>query len=165
MLSSRNQTFARLLAQIIRLRVHFPNFPIKKIRLDNAGEFTSQAFNDYCMSIGIDIEHPVAHVHMQNGLAESFIKRLKLIARPMLMKSKLPISCWGHAILHAAALICIRPTSYNESSPLQLVVGIEPNISLLRNFGFVIYVPIAPPKRTKMGPQRKLGIYVGYESS
>ena len=46
LLSSRNQAFARLLAQIIRLRAHFPDFPLKTIRLDNAGEFTSQAFNN-----------------------------------------------------------------------------------------------------------------------
>ena len=79
LLSSRNLAFARLLAQIIRLRAHFPDYPIKKIRLDNAAEFSSQAFNDYCMSIGITIEHPVTHVHMQNGLAESLINHLQLI--------------------------------------------------------------------------------------
>ena len=28
----------------------------------------------------------------------------------------------------------------------------------------VLYVPVAPPQRTKMGPQRRLGIYVGFES-
>ncbi len=39
------------------------------IRLNNAGEFTFQSFYDYFMSIGITIEHPVAHVHTQNGLA------------------------------------------------------------------------------------------------
>ncbi|XP_016681221.1 protein SRG1-like [Gossypium hirsutum] len=97
--------FARLLAQLIKLRVHCPDFIIKTIRLDNAGEFTSQTFNDFCMSIGISVEHPVAHVHTQNGLAESLIKHLQLIARPLLMKSKLPISVLGHAILHAASLI------------------------------------------------------------
>ena len=85
-------TFARLLAQIIKLRAQFPDYAIKTIPLDNAGEFTSQAFNDYCISTGITIEHPVAHVHTQNGLAESLIKRLQLIARPMLMRTKLPIS-------------------------------------------------------------------------
>ena len=47
--------------------------------LDNAGEFTSQTFDNYCMPIGINGEHPIAHVHTQNGLAESFIKRLQLI--------------------------------------------------------------------------------------
>ena len=61
------------------------------IRLDIAGEFSSQAFLDYCMSIGIDVQHLVAHVHSQNGLAESFIKRLQLIARPLLLKTKLPL--------------------------------------------------------------------------
>ncbi|CAH9069169.1 unnamed protein product, partial [Cuscuta epithymum] len=58
LLSTRNFAFANLLAQIIRLRSQFPDYSIKKIRLDNAGEFTSQSFNDYCMSIGIDVEHP-----------------------------------------------------------------------------------------------------------
>ena len=76
LLSSRNVAFARLLAQIIRLKAQFPNHPIKTIRLDNADEFSSQTFLDYCMSIGIDVQHLVAHVHSQNGLVESFIKRL-----------------------------------------------------------------------------------------
>jgi hypothetical protein len=39
------------------------------------------------------------------------------------------------------------------------------NISHLRIFGCAVYVPIYPPQRTKMGPHRRLGIYVGYESS
>ncbi len=164
LLSTRNAAFAKLLAQIIKLRAQFPDYPIKTIRLDNAGEFTSQAFDNYCMSIGIDVEHPVAHTHTQNGLAESLIKRLQLIARPLLMKSNLPISAWGHAIIHAASLIRVRPSAYHKYSPLQLVFGQQPNISHLRIFGCTVYVPIAPPQRTKMGPQRRLGIYVGFDS-
>jgi hypothetical protein len=31
-------------------------------------------------------------------------------------------------------------------------------------FGSAIYVPIAPPQRTKMGPQCRLGIYIGFDS-
>jgi hypothetical protein len=112
LLSTRNVAFARLLAQIIRLRAQFSGYPIQSIRMDNADEFTSQVFYDYCMSIGINVAHPVAHTHTQNDLAESFIKRLQLIAWPLLMKSKLPVSAWGHAILHAASLVRIRPTSY-----------------------------------------------------
>ena len=69
LLSTQNQAFAKLLAQLIKLRAQFPDYPIKKIRLDNAGEFTSHAFNDYCISIGIEVEHLVTHVHTQNGLA------------------------------------------------------------------------------------------------
>ena len=122
LLPSRNLAFAKLLAQIIRLRAHFPHDQIKSIRLDNVVEFASQSFNDYCLAIGIRVEHSVVHVHTQNGLAESLIKRLQLIARPLLMKTKLPTSVWGHAILHAATLIRLRPTSYHKVFPLQLVM-------------------------------------------
>ena len=69
LLSTRNVTFARLLAQIIRLQTHFLDYRIKKICLDNAGEFIFKAFDDYCMSVGIEVEHPIAHVHTQNSLA------------------------------------------------------------------------------------------------
>ena len=131
LLSSRNVAFARLLAQIIRLRAQFPDHPIKTIRFDNASEFSSQTFLDYCMSIGIDVQHPVAHVHVQNGLGESFIKRLQLIARPLLLKSKLPLSAWGHAIIHAGNLIRLRPTANHDLSPLQLAKGYQSNISHL----------------------------------
>jgi hypothetical protein len=62
-LAARNIIFARLLAQIIQLKANFPDYQIKSIWLDNAGVFTSQSFNDYYMSIGIKVEHPVAHVH------------------------------------------------------------------------------------------------------
>ena len=79
LLSTRNVAFARFLSQIIRLRAQFFDYTIKKVRLDNAGEFTSQAFNNYCMSIGIAVEHPVAHVHKQNGLTESLIKPFSLL--------------------------------------------------------------------------------------
>jgi hypothetical protein len=77
--STCNVAFARLLAQIIKLWTQFPDYPIQSVRMNNAGEYTSQAFYDYCMSIGIHVKHHVAHTHTQNGLVESFIKRLQLI--------------------------------------------------------------------------------------
>ena len=163
LLPNRNVAFSRLLTQIIQLRAQFPNHPIKTIRLDNAGKFSSQTFLDYCMSIGINVQHPVAHVHSQNGLAESFIKRLQLIARPLLLKTKFPLSAWGHAIIHGVNLIRLRPTATHDLSPLQLAKGYQPNISHLRVFGCAVYVPIAPIHRPKFCPQRRLGIYVGFQ--
>ena len=66
--------------------------------------------------------------------------------------------------MHASNLDHIRPTTYHEDSPFQLVLGKPPNISHIRIFGCAIYVPIAPTHHTKMGPQRRLGIYVEYDS-
>ena len=113
LLSTRNHAFAKLISQIIQMRNKLPDYHIKSIRMDNAGEFTSKAFDDYYMAIGIKLEHSVPHVHTQNGLAEALIKRIKFIARPLLQGCNLPTTCWGHAVLHAANLITFdhRPTT------------------------------------------------------
>jgi len=67
LLSTYSQGFVKLLVQ---LRVHLLDYPIKKICFDNTGEFTSHAFHEYCISIGIEVEHLVTHVHTQNRLGE-----------------------------------------------------------------------------------------------
>jgi hypothetical protein len=107
------------MSQLIQLKAHYPEHRIQSIRMDNVAEFSSHVFNDYCMAMEIQVQHFVPYVHTQNGLAESLIKRIKLIARPMLMNCKLPTLCWGHAVLHAAELIQLRPTAYHDNSPLQ----------------------------------------------
>ena len=117
------------------------------------------------MSIGIDVQYLISHVHTHNGLTESFIKRLQLIARPLLLNTKLPLSAWGHAIIHATNLIRLRPTTNQNLSQLQCVLGYQPNISHLHVFGCTVYVPLAPIHRTKLGPQHRLSIYVGFRSS
>ena len=81
------------------------------------------------------------------------------------MNTKLPLLGWGHAIIHAANLIRLRPSTNQDLSPLQLVPGYQPNISHLLVFGCVVYVPVTPTHRTKLVPQRCLGIYVGFQYS
>jgi len=76
------------------------------------------------MSMEIVVEHPVEHMFMlKNGLLELWIKRLKLVARPLLMRAILPMTTWRYVILHAIGLIHIKPTSYHNYSIMQLVFG------------------------------------------
>src|SRR5690348_615874 len=145
----RNQAFARLLAQILRLKAQYPDFPIKSIRFDNAGEFVSQTFLSYCETQGIDFLPPVPEVHLQNGLAESLIKRIQLIARTLLQRSNLPVTAWGHAVLHANYLIQIRPTVRTEVSPYELLTGQKPIVTHLRTFGCAVWVPISERQSMK----------------
>ena len=105
--STRNVAFTRFSVQMIKLRAQFLDYQIKAIRLGNTNEFTSQTFTDYCMSVIINIEHPVTHTHTKNSLAKSFITCLQLIARSLLMETKLFTSTWGHTIMHAAGLVRI----------------------------------------------------------
>ena len=45
LLSPRNATFPKLLAQIIKLKAQISDYLIKTMHLDNAGEFTSKTFD------------------------------------------------------------------------------------------------------------------------
>jgi len=157
LLSTHNHAFAKIMVQLIKLKAHYPKHLIKSIRMDNAAEFSSRAFDDCCMLLEIQVQHFVPYIHTQNGLAESLIKRIKLSVRPMLMNCKLLSACWGHAVLHATDLIQLRPTAYHETSPLQLVHGNPPCISHLRKFWCAVYVPISSLQRSSMGPTGNWG--------
>ena len=85
LLSTRNVVFARLLSQITKPMAHFHDYPIKFIRLNYAGEFTSHIYYYFCSSLGIVVEHLVPHFHTQNDLAESIIKHIQLISKTLLM--------------------------------------------------------------------------------
>ncbi len=84
LLSTRNHAFAKFMMQVITLKVNYPKYSIKSIRMDNAAEFSSRAFNNYCMTQGIEVQHSVPYIHTQNGLAESLIKRIRLIAKSLI---------------------------------------------------------------------------------
>ena len=53
LLSTRNHAFAKIIAQVIKLKAQHPEHQIQSIRMDNAAKFSSRAFNDYCMALGI----------------------------------------------------------------------------------------------------------------
>jgi hypothetical protein len=71
------------MTKVIRVKANFSKHRIQSIRLDNVAEFSSRVFNDYCMAKGIHVQHSVPYVHTQNNFAESLIKRIKLIVRPL----------------------------------------------------------------------------------
>jgi hypothetical protein len=62
-LSTCNHAFAKIITQVIRLRAHNPKHQIQSIQINNAAEFFSKAFNDYCMTLGIQVQHSVLYVH------------------------------------------------------------------------------------------------------
>jgi hypothetical protein len=104
LLSTRSHAFTKFMTQVIMLKVNYLEYRIKKICLNNATEFSSRVFNDYCMAQEIKVQHSVPYVHTQNSLAESLIKRIKLIARPLL-QGCLFTSCWGYAVLHTTDIV------------------------------------------------------------
>jgi hypothetical protein len=67
LISTCNHAFTKFMMQVIRLKMNYPEYKIKSIHMDNAAEFSSRVFNDYCMAQGIEVQHYVPYVHIQNG--------------------------------------------------------------------------------------------------
>jgi hypothetical protein len=61
--------FPKLLGILIRYRNHFPDHPVKYLRIYNAQEFCSHAFEDYCVAMGITLTYSIPYEHTQDGLA------------------------------------------------------------------------------------------------
>ena len=154
MLPTRNMVFPRTLSIILRYMNYFSNFLIKYIKLDNTKEFRSHAFEDLCTASGIELTYLVAYEHSQNRLAEAFVRKIQLVARSLLLHANLPSSLWGHTVLHAAALLKIRPTMLNVQTPHELLTGRPPNVDHLRTFRCHVWVPISEPRRLTIGPHQ-----------
>ena len=83
-------------------------YQIQSIILENAGELTFRAFNNY-LAICINVEHFVPNICMHNGLVEYLIQHLKLLTRSLIINVKISFIVWGHAILHATFFIRVCP--------------------------------------------------------
>ena len=164
LLTTRNMVFPKTLAMLLRFRNHFPDNHICFLRMDNALEFKSQAFEDFCVASGIELTYSVPYEHTQNGLAEAYIKKIQLVVRPLLFHAHLPAILWGHAVLHAAVLLRLRPTLLLTQTPLEVASGVTPHIAHLRTFGCEVWVPVPEPKQRTITPHRIRGIYLGYDS-
>ena len=132
--------------------------------MDYAQEFRSHAFEDYCTTTGIVLTYLVPYEHAQNGLAEAFIKKIQLIARPLLLHANLPSNMWGHVVLHATSLLKLRPTLLNIQIPQELLSGRPRDISHLHVFGCQVWVLLPDSRRHTIGAHRQHGVYVGFDS-
>jgi hypothetical protein len=65
-----------------------------------------------------------------------------------LYNDNLTITCYGHAILHAADLIQLWSTAYYNTFSLYLINGNASSIFHLQKFSCVVYALISPPQRT-----------------
>jgi hypothetical protein len=63
LLSTQNHDVAKFMTQVIILKANYLEYRLQSVRLDNAAEFSSRAFNDYCMAQEIKVQHLVPNVH------------------------------------------------------------------------------------------------------
>ena len=102
--------------------------------------------------------------HNQNRLAKAYIKKLQMVARPLLLLAKLLATLWGHVILHVAALLRLHPTLLKSITSQELIIGRTPNVAHLQIFGSQVWVPRLEPQRKMISAHREGGVYMGFDS-
>jgi hypothetical protein len=120
----RSKTSHEILQKLFKVWMYF-GFP-KIIQSDNGKEFTNEALNKLCETVGIDKRLITAYHPQANGLAESYVKIAKNILKKTLSGGT--YQNWNLSLPSIANAINTRLTARTGSSPFSLVFGRKPNL-------------------------------------
>ena len=86
--------------------------PLKRLRIDNGGEYLSKELKEYCSKHGIRHEKIVFGTPHHNSITKRMNRTIVEKFWCMLKLAKLPKSFWGEAINTVAYLINRSPSVY-----------------------------------------------------
>ncbi|MBW0520813.1 hypothetical protein O181_060528 [Austropuccinia psidii MF-1] len=116
------------------------DFRVKRLRTDNAGEFTCRVFAEALKTRGIVHETIIPYEHHQAGKIERTNRTIAEAARSMLIDSGLNVEMWPYAFRHAVWVFNRVLHADNKRTPYEIVTGRKPDLSPLRAFGCKAYV-------------------------
>ena len=142
------------------------SLPIKILRTNCGGEFTSTDFNQFFANNGILHQLSYPHTPQQNGVVERKHRHLIQCALALLSESKLLISYWSYAVFTATHLVNRLPTpNLKQKTPWELLFHIPPDISYLRSFGCQCFPLLTPYTAHKLHPKTIPYVFLGYSSN
>lgn len=137
--------------------------PIKILRSDNGGEYSSKEFESFLKSNGIVHQLSVPYNPAQNGVAERMNRTIVESTRSMLSHAQMPNEFWAEA---ASTSVYVRnrspTTALTGITPYECLFKKKPDVSNLRVFGCVTYVHIPDNQRKKLDPKSRKSFFVGY---
>jgi hypothetical protein len=162
LLKHKSDTFHTFHSLELWLKLNFL-YPIKTLRTDCGGEFTSNQFNQFCASKGMIHQLSCPHTPQQNGVAERKHRHLVQCALALLSQSNLPMSYWSYAISTAAHLINRLPTpNLGHKSPWETFIIPYPDLAYLKTFGCQCFPLLTPYTAHKLYPKTQPCIFLGY---
>jgi transposase InsO family protein len=124
---------------------------IQCLRTDRGGEYTSNAFNSFCISHGIKRQLTTAYTPQQNGVSERKNRTLLNMVRSMLTSRNVPKRFWPEALVWSTHVLNRSPTvSVKNMTPEECWSGLKPSITHFRVFGCIAHVHIPDNLRKKL---------------
>ncbi|KAM2683111.1 hypothetical protein EV1_044763 [Malus domestica] len=137
--------------------------PLKCLRSDNGGEYTSHQFREYCVKHGIRHEKTVPGTPQHNGVAERMNRTIMEKVRCMLRTAKLSKQFWGEAVRTACYLINRSPSvPLGLDVPERVWAGNDVSYSHLKVFGCKAFVHVPKEQRSKLDYKATPCIFLGY---
>ena len=140
-----------------------PYGEIKRVRLDNGGEFTSAEFRNYLCENKIKPEYSAPHSPHQNGTAERTWRTLLDMSRCLIIDSELPKIFWPYAVMYSAHIRNICFNNRTQCTPYQSLTGKLPDMNLVHKFGTTCFAYVQNAK--KLEEKAKKGMFLGYDKS
>ena len=137
--------------------------PIKRIRSDNGGEFTSNEMKEFYNNHGILLETSYPRTPQQNGVVERKHRHLLETARALMFEASLPKRFWGECVLTSAFLINRLPSKVIQNkTPYEIVFGHKPDYDFLKIFGCLAYYRNTVTDGDKFEERGRPGVFLGY---
>ncbi|OAJ38664.1 hypothetical protein BDEG_22572 [Batrachochytrium dendrobatidis JEL423] len=136
---SKDQTFQRFKEHVAAVELS-KGLPVRAIRTDNGGEFTSSAFQQFLKLKGIAVQRTTPYTPQQNGVAERKNRTIVSAVRAMFAGCKLGREFWAEAAMTAVYLQNRSPNkALSQRTPYELWTGELPKVMHLRTFGCAAY--------------------------
>lgn len=160
-LKTKDQALARF-ADYIKLVETQCSTKIKRVRLDNGGEFTSGAFQCLLADHGIIPNFVPPDAHGQNGRVERAHLTIANTVRTLLADTDLPPSFWFKATNYTVHVLNRLPDLVSRHVPYTQWSGHTVDLSHLRPFGTECYIRNHTQKN-KLGPRYFKALLVGWQ--
>ena len=139
-------------------------YPIKMLRIDDGGEYTSNEFRAYCEEQGTHHEVTFPDTPLRNGVAERKNKTILDMVRSMLKTKSMLNSFWGKVVSCFVYILNWSPTKDVPNRTLaEAWGGFKPSVKHLNVFGTVASSHIPTKTRTKLDDQAEKTIFIGYK--
>lgn len=127
-------------------------------------EYTSNAFNSYCIEHGIHKEFTIPYTPQQNGRAERLNLSIVEGILALLKQSGLPEILWAEAAHYYLDSKNLSPhVAINGQVPNAVFYNSKPNIFNLRVFGCLPWLALPQHERTKLEQKGVPLIFFGYD--